>query len=206
MPNRCQAVSRPGLAQAPGQGRVVQQRPHGVDQAVGVGVDHAVDPVVDDGRQLGRSQADHRHPDRHGLAQRQAEAGVADRVEVEAVVGHEVRQVGGGISPRPSRSLDPMPTRSRATRRRAAQEHVGPQPPAPSGQVVDHGEPPTPARPGSGRGRGPPRRARSPRWGGAVVPHEPVEGGHVDDQRSGIVDGWRVPVGDCRGGSCSTTT
>ena len=115
---RSRAVARPASPTARQFG-IGEQGVHHLDELLRVRVDESVHTVVDDVRQLGRSEAHHRKTDAHGLAQREAQARVTHWMEVEAVGGQEAGQVGGRTSPSPPMRSEAMPTRSSGTRSRA---------------------------------------------------------------------------------------
>ncbi len=72
-----------------GQYRILDQRAHDLDEAVGTRIDIAVRAVAYHRGQFGRGQAHDRHADHHRFHHRKAEAGVADRMEEEPVARHE---------------------------------------------------------------------------------------------------------------------
>ena len=206
---RCRSARarrRGRLAEPAREGGVGEQRLHAVDQGVDVGVDEAVLAVADDRDELGRGEADDRQADHHRFDDRQAEAGVADRVEEEAVRGHRtpgsasVRDLadaadGLGCPCQPGRA-------ARAARPRAKTSSA--EAPAAPRQVVDDDDAARAARRCSAH-----RRARSTpcsitRVGVRPLSHiSALNGVTWTSSTFGSSTQWRVSVGCSCGGSCS---
>ena len=86
------ACALPRTAPRPPTGR--EQPLRVLDEPGGIGLHVAADAVLDRCRHLGRREPEDGQPERHRLADREAERGVADRVEEEAVAAEAAVQIG----------------------------------------------------------------------------------------------------------------
>jgi hypothetical protein len=162
---------------------------HPGHEPVHVGVDVARDAVLHRGRHLGGGETHDGQAGHHRFAHRQSEARPPDGVEQKAVAGGEGRQAGRLHLAEPAQLLRPHADEVEGHLPADGLEHVGAEAPPPAGEMVhDHQTPFELARPADAVGQGDAvvdDRGRD----GTVVPHEPVEGGDVDDEDVGIVDG-----------------
>ncbi len=189
--NRSSAVRRPAAPISLARPAVLQQRAHGRHQPSGVGGREPVHAVIDDGRQLGGGQADHRHAHRHRLAQGQAEARVAHGVEVEPVGGHGVRQLGRGHLAEAAELGRAHAHEVEGHLVTSGQEHVEAEAAPACRQAVHHRDAPLEVAGPAGVVGDHDAVLDHPGRRGPAVPHQVVERGDVDDERVGVVD--RVP-------------
>ena len=183
-----------GRPHASGQARIGDQRLHDVDEAAPVGGDEPVHPVGDHGGQLGGGEADDGQAHGHRLAQRQAEARVADGVEVEAVRRHRAGELGWGHLAEPAQLLGGHADEVEGDLLPRLEEDVEPEAPATLGEAVDHGDPTGEAARVPGVVGHDHAVVDHGGGGAAAVPHQVVERGDVHDRaRRG-----RRPGGGCR--------
>ncbi|MCY1007105.1 hypothetical protein OV079_16390 [Nannocystis pusilla] len=172
-----------------GLGRIGEQAPHVREQAVEVGLDVAVDAALHGGAHLGGGEAEDRQADHHRLAHGQAEAGVADRVEEEAVAaepGVELAQRQVAEAAERGRVHAGEVERDVGAH---AVEHVAAEPsPAPR-EVVDDDDAARELAAVDGVVGDDDAVLDDPHGGAPGVPHQGVERGDVDEQDVGVVDG-----------------
>src|SRR4029453_5693515 len=132
-----------GLAHEPGLLGAGDQPPGRVGEHLDLGRDPP-GPPPPRLRRLGGGQRDHRHPQVHGLQQRQPQRRPAHRVQVQPSPGHlgmqpVLGQVGHRPHPRrPGHPPRPRPEQVERHRRPQPLEQVGPGHPPPAPGLVDH--------------------------------------------------------------------